>query len=353
LKSKIYLIFLGAGASIPLGLPGSVELVTDFVNELKKTHESDRTSMIRKIGWIRKKILSNKFDFDSESFYSCLQGYSDPTKFIRQAGPFASALCKTQPVSKARPDPICTKLRSLFEEYLITRYYDESPFLKLRIKNMYNRLFSRVSGVTDWKDSEPDWKSSGFEIFTTNYDYVLETYSDQVSQSRFVGYRVAEDGRVIFTPEEYDKNKSPLKIYKLHGSVELSMLDNNQVISHLPPTIPGRTYGGRRIASKVMVYGVQKNLIAEPYFDLLSIFKKRLAKLKKCLFVGYSFRDPWITQVMLDIIKNHPSMIEIRFIGTKSHTRIPRIPMLNRTVKQIARKLEGYLGLPVVKGEKH
>ena len=347
-RKKTYLIFLGAGASIPLGFPGSVQLATDFVGQLKKSHEPDKTLWVRKIGWIRKRILSNNFYYDSESLYSCLQGYSNPTKFIRQAGPFPSALCKIQPTSKVRPDPICMKLGSLFEEYLISRYYDVSPFVKLKIKTMYNRFFSKVSGVADWKNSEPDWKTSNFEIFTTNYDNVLETYADQVNQSCCVGYRIAQNGRVIFTPEEYEKNKSPLKIHKLHGSVELSLLDNNQVISQLPPTMPGETYRGKRIVSKVMVYGIQKNLIAEPHFDLLSIFKKRLTKLKKCMVVGCSFRDPWVTQIIHDVVKNHPGLIRIEFIGVKSRTKIPKLPLIKRVVTPIARKLESYLELPAV-----
>lgn len=345
-RKKIYLIFLGAGASIPTGFPGSLKLLTDFEDELKKSHESDKTLMVRKMGWIKKKILSNNFDYDSESLYSCLQGYSNPSRFIRQAGPFPSALCKIQPISRAKPDRICVKLRSLFEEYLISRYYDVSPFVKLKIKTMYNRFFSKASGVADWKNSGPDWETSNFEIFTTNYDYVLETYSEQVNQSCCVGYRIAQDGRVIFTPEEYEKNKSPLKIHKLHGSVELSLLDNNQVISQLPPRMPGETYDGKRIVSKVMVYGIQKNLIAEPHFDLLSLFKKRLAKLKKCLVVGYSFRDPWVNQIIHDVVKNHRGLIRIEFIGVKSHTRIPKLPLIKKVVTKIARNLESYLELP-------
>lgn len=345
------MVFLGAGASIPLGFPGSIKLVDDFVAELRRSHEPDKITMLDKIRKIKKIIISNKFDYDSESLYSCLQGYASPVRYIRQTGPFVSSLCKTQPISKIKLDPVCVKLRSLFEEFLITKYYKEDPFLKLRIKAVYNRFFSKISGIADWKSSEPNWASSSFEIFTTNFDYVLETYSDQVNQGRFTGYRIVENNRVIFTPHEYEKSRAPLKIYKLHGSVDLSALDNNTIISTLPPAIPGKTYGGKRIVSKVMVYGIQKNVIAEPYFDLLALFKKRLAKIKDCLVVGYSFRDPWINQLFLDVIKNYPNMIKIRFIGVKERTTLPKIPILNRAVVSISRRFEGFLELPVTEGE--
>jgi hypothetical protein len=118
------------------------------------------------------------------------------------------------------------------------------------------------------------------------------------------------------------------------------------VISSLPPAIPGRNYKGKSVTSKVMIYGINKNIIAEPYFDLLNVFKNRLSKIKKCLVIGYSFRDPWITQIFLDIIKKYPNEIEIEYIGKKTHTQISDIPKLNKIMVPIAETLEKYLELP-------
>lgn len=347
----IYMVFLGAGASIPLGFPGSWELVDNFVSELRKSNDSDKRIMLKKIRELERIIVSNEFDYDSESLYSCLEGYANPAARVRETGPFAGSVCKVQPISKIKPDPVCGKLRSLFEEFLIANYYNEAPFLKLRIKDMYNRFFSKISGTPNWRKSEPDWQSSVFEIFTTNFDYVLETYADQVNQSLFKGYRIVENDRVIFTPNEYDRSRAAMNIYKLHGSVELSLLSDNSIISRLPPMIPGKTYKRRSIVSKVMVYGIQKNIIAEPFFDLLGIFKKRLAEIEKCVVVGYSFRDPWIAQIFLDVIKNHPN-ITIEFIGKKAQTKISGSPILNKSVVSISQKIERFLELPVVKGGK-
>jgi len=345
------MVFLGAGASIPLDFPSCVKLVKDFMSWLSKSYERDTDVMLNKMEELKRSIISNRFDYDSESLYSCLEGYSRPVWGIRQTGPFASSMCKIQPISKLKPDPICVKLRSLFEEYLISKYYNDNPFLRIRIKNMYNRFFSKISCVADWKNSEPDWASSNYEIFTTNYDYVLETYSDLVGQKLFNGYRIVENERVIFTPDEYAKSSAPLKLYKLHGSVELSLLTSNDIVAHIPPTIPGKIYKRKRIVSKVMVYGIYRNMIAEPYFDLLGIFKRTLAKIRRCLVVGYSFRDPWITQLFLDVIKNYPNMIKIDYIGEKSKTRIPRVPLLDQAVVEISESFEAFLDLPVWEGE--
>lgn len=342
-RKRKYLVFLGAGSSIPLGFPGSVQLVKDFVTGLRRLNAVDKETMLEKIKKLKRSIVTNKFDYDSESLYSCLEGYSSPAQYAEQMGPFACSLCKIQPVSKVRSDPISIMLRSLFEEFLITRYYKEDPFLKLNIKSMYNRFFSKISGIKDWKSSEPDWESSTFDIFTTNFDYVLETYSDQVNKSLFKGYRIVENDRIIFTPKEYDKTLAPLRLYKLHGSVELSLLADSNVVAHLPPGIPGTSYKGEKISSKVMIYGIQKNIIAEPYFDLLSIFKKRLSKSKNCFVVGYSFRDPWITQIFIDVLKSAPR--KIKFIGEKESTKIPKIPLLDKAIIPASRTLEEFLEL--------
>jgi len=343
---RTYLVFLGAGASIPIGFPGSAKLVNTFMSELTKTQESDKRKMLAMVRRLEKLILNNGFSYDSESLYSCLEGYSTPSKWMQQSGPFPSSMCKIQPVTKIRPDPFCNRLRSLFEEFLVTKFYNEDPFLKRRIKVIYNRLFSKISGVADWKNSEPDWASSTFEVFTTNFDRAVETYSDQVNQAICMGYRIAEDNRVMFTPDDYEHNPASLKLYKLHGSVELSALDDDTIISQLPPAVPGQTYKRKSIVSKVMVYGIQKNIISEPYFELLAIFKKRLTELKRCLVIGYSFRDPWINQIFLDIIRNYPKMVNIELVGRKKETKIAGLPTLNKVVIQKSSMLEKFLELP-------
>ncbi len=204
-----YLIFLGAGASIPLGFPGGTELVNQFTENLQGLIDQDKGEMLKDIDSLKNKIAGNGFHFDSESLYSCLEGYSNPARWMIHSGPFASAMCKIQPVSSIQPDPIYPKLRELFEEFLITKFYDEDPFLKRRIKAVYNRLFAKISGIPDWRNSEPNWNNSMFEIFTTNFDRVIETYAEQVSQTICKGQIIGADDRVMFTPVNMIKVVNP------------------------------------------------------------------------------------------------------------------------------------------------
>lgn len=351
MKNKhTYLVFLGAGASTPLDFPGSIQLVKDFVKFLKYSKEQSKNSMLRKISEIKVSIESNNLDYDSESLYSCLQGYSNPCYSIKQAGPYACSACGMQPVSRMKADPICIKLRSLFEEFIIKNYYKGDLPLNFKIMQMYNRLFSKVSGKRNWKKSKPNWTFSTFEIFTTNYDNVLETYSELVNKDIFNGYDVLVGNRAVFVPERYETNSSPLKLYKLHGSVELSVLETGEMVSNLPPAIPGQMRNGKKILSKVMIYGIEKNLIAEPFFDLLAIFKKRLSQVKKCLIIGYSFRDSWINQIFIDVIKKNPGSIEIEIVGKKDPPFVRNIPSHHMSVTRVSKSIQKYLNLPTMGG---
>ncbi len=105
-------------------------------------------------------------------------------------------------------------------------------------------------------------------------------------------------------------------------------------------------HGTKHIVSKAMVYGIQKNLFSEPYFDLLALFKKRLIEVKKCLVIGYAFGDPWINQIFLDAVKGNPTQIKIGLINRKSETKLNEIPMLNSTLEELSPFLEDFLELP-------
>ena len=197
---KNHVIFLGAGASIPLGFPGSKKLVEDFATIIRsgEYEYSDKAVLIEKITNLQEAILKNGFQYDSESLYSCLEGYCDPSKWMYNSGPFPCSMSKIQPISQIESDSACPFLRQWFQEHLIGEFYKDDLDLHQRIKQTYNRLFSKITGVTDWRNIEPSWDECEFHIFTTNYDRVIETYSDQVNKKICNGMRIIENNQVLF-----------------------------------------------------------------------------------------------------------------------------------------------------------
>jgi len=343
LSVNISVIFLGAGASVPLGLPTMVDLSERF----EETISSD-VRLVQHLLKAKGAIRRNRFSYDVESLYTYLLGCSDPCASLEKAGPYAASKCRTQPISKIRRSGISEKIRERLEEHLIKNCYLGQEYEKRRITNMFNRFFAKISGVNDWEHSEPDWNGKIFEVFTTNYDNAIELYGSEVGQMPFTGYTKTQNGKVRFVPEQYDSTPAKIKLYKIHGSVELSLLEDDSIIAAEPPKSPGEKHEGKSIIGKVMVYGPNKSLIAEPYFELLAHLKKRLTDAHECFVVGYSFRDPWINQIFRDVVNHRRQRTRwIEFISPSArYTISSRLHEIVANVQPINRSFQQYLNLP-------
>lgn len=337
-------VFLGAGASVPLGYPHTTQVVNEFVTELQGRRQRNRREL-RRLRQIKRTLEEDGIQFDAESLYTCLQGLVDPVSYLREAGPFPVLMSRIQPITSIRTDEITVSLRRKFERFMLSKYYLLTPAMRVRILQAYNRMFSRISGVRNWRNQTPNWQNTVFEIFTTNYDLSVETYAEMMEVDMMRGFRADVDGNVIFTPEEYKTGLAQIRLYKLHGSIDLSELENRRV--KLDRThYPGEGNGELRVKRKIMVYGITKDLTAEPYFDLLGIMKKTLKKNRKCFVVGYSFRDQWIRNIFSDVIRNDPESKEIVYIDPSPNEKLEAFPFLRGVTRPVPNHLEEYLDLP-------
>jgi hypothetical protein len=339
-----HLLFLGAGASMPLSLPGSVQLVKKFERAQYRTKSNYKRGARQLISSIKKVIQFWGFDYDSESFYEVLQGHSEPVRYLKSAGVFASSMSAMQ-LMPVNSDNVLTKLIANFEDFLIANYYRDSPALRRMIVDYYNRLLSKTSGRRRWRRGQPNWRTNSFEIFTTNYDYNVEIYSESITKELVDGKRLAADGTVIFTPDDYDRKSASVNLYKLHGSVGLSRTARG-VVSEIPPPVPSQKRLTDRTYSKVMVYGVEKNILQEPYFELLWFLKTRLAQLNECVVIGYSFRDPWIVQIFRDVIRKSRGSFRLTYVDPHATENLKRLQFPLNSVTAINKTAESWLGLP-------
>jgi hypothetical protein len=341
-----HILFLGAGCSVPLGFPATPELASKFESSIdirdrtKKGKLHDLINHSRKsakrngFNVAKQNIINNNYSFDVENLLEYFQGYSNPYYFIKRKGAFASSLSKTQPISKLTKNQIYHELKLDLEEHLIKNCFKEGPDTKQIIKLFYDRLFSKISSATSWQTSIPDWSNNTFEIFTTNFDNSLDTYSVESDIESTRGIKIDKNKVVSFEPEQFDDPLYRIKIMKIHGSVELSKFDDDVIISDSPPPLPGKNIEGRTIKSKVMVYGIEKDLTLEPYFELLSKLKKSLKKSSKCTVVGYSFRDEWIKNAFEEALHGkNPGDFTIDFIdphATKTANSLTKLkPFFN------------------------
>jgi len=307
----------------------------------------DNSRDLREVLRAKQAIRRNGFQYDVESLYSYLLGRADPHSSLKRAGPYVASVCPVQPISRLKRKRIFNEIRENLEEYIIKKCYLEEEYAKRRAKTLFNRFFAKISGVEDWEHSEPDWDNATFEVFTTNYDNAIEYYGIEVGQIPFVGYLKTRNEKVRFVPEQYDSTSAKIKLYKLHGSVELSLLKDGSIVAVEPPKSPGEKHRGIPIEAKVMVYGPDKNLIAEPYFELLVHLKNRLKSAHECIVVGYSFRDPWVYQIFHDVVSHRRQRNPwIEYISPSATYTISRFSELRASANPVDQSFEQYLNLP-------
>lgn len=336
-----HVLLLGAGCSRVFDFPLTDEFVQTFESE-----NTLNTRLKNELDSAQEKIKKNDFLYDVESLLDYLQGFSNPAHYMRNGGPFRSSLCLLQPIKKLKPNQKCQQLKNLLEEHMINKCYRDGLPSRALFVQVYNRLLSKINGKTDWKTSNPNWGSSVFEIFTTNFDNSLDSYATLTGQPTTRGYILTANNEVIFQHEEFDNKNIKLKIYKLHGSVEFHKLVTGKIISQNPPSSPGRQINGITIESKVMIYGIDKNLLVEPYLDLLVRMKKSLLRSKKCTVIGYSFRDSWIKQIFEEIVSSeNGDNFEIELISPTASGDTQNLQKLKKNIVPIDKTLEEYLEL--------
>ncbi len=117
-----------------------------------------------------------------------------------------------------------------------------------------------------------------FEIFTTNYDTIIETYIETKGKLNefYDGFTYLDPQRRIgdWNPKGYDKNDYKIKLLKLHGSID-QYIDKEGIIKN-PPLEPRRL-------KNTMIYPMrEKEIYKDPFFELFT-------RLKNCLHL-YSHR---------------------------------------------------------------
>lgn len=185
-----------------------------------------------------------------------------------------------------------------------------------------------------------------FDIFTTNYDLVIEkyhgchfneeydyrekvrhfTYRSRISFTDGFLLRTFEDNCLTFKdefddnvwdPEKYDAVLSngnsedipTLRLFKLHGSID-QYIEGNKIVKRDNLYSTPTTSNEERLES--MIYPMQeKEVYKDPFFELFTRLKASLLSEMICIVIGYSFGDEHIRNIFFDAVKSNP---EIRII---------------------------------------
>ena len=155
------------------------------------------------------------------------------------------------------------------------------------------------------------------DIFTTNYDIIIEKYHwDREKPDNFprlkTGFEPSRDPYLHeFQPKSsygniiYDASIRNLRrLFKLHGSIDQKI---EQYVAYKYP--PGFRHE-IQLAKDMMIFPVAEKYITQfPYYDLYNYFRNAPwtvgTQKETCIVIGFSFRDIPITNAFLGhIIKN-------------------------------------------------
>ncbi len=309
------MLFFGAGASKPLGVPTNRE----FYDEFLKSYDAGAPDLgsFPHIFYddLRTKLGTYEVEpVDLEAVMTVLTALAeeDPRRALLQAGKPAAAFgVATQLV----PDFYGTGTRKKADELLraIRRY------IRIRCQGLdtsklpssYDPIFDAFVGDNAiWNTRrgnqriESMWNTRGDKqfpkawCFTTNYDRALEEYFEDASLPCYQGWSVGPGERKL-DPYQIHRGGEEMSLFKLHGSVDFIRLPGGSVGQSLMLNDAGTTVGGRKITEQVLIFPTQeKELFRFPFIDFFQEFVRALREATLWAFFGFSFTDEPIRRLI-------------------------------------------------------
>lgn len=295
------MLFLGAGASKPFGIP----TMQDFTMEIPKALKDDEAGEVNRIlGRLRE---FGYRDADIEAVMDVLTAREDPNRARRSIGPrlieFAERVVNK--VSDVKANILLEAIKEQIEARCSRANFQQSDAY-------YEKFFKGVP--TGFTNGIPMVFQ---QIFTTNYDLCIDKfirkqgYEDGFEEK--VGY-----GRV-FTANWRGTGAQGFTLCKLHGSVNWFEVGGR--ITQLA-FAPGQSFMDEQVTGRMMVYPAsEKYAMTSPYAECLfhlrrSLMAERLYE--PVIVVGYSFRDAPVNNAFVDAIKINPN---IKIFSLGPHAR--------------------------------
>jgi len=337
------IIFLGAGASRPFGIPTMPEFIDIFDKEMGKNKLYNE---------IRRSFDTETFDL--EVLMTILEDLSkDREELFRIISPQTSRFLFKKMREKgidyfdhidmlAKPST-AKKCLSELKEIIRRKCFDAEQDNADMILNAYDPLFKylranagtktgqRIGGFARAGDGKLEYPQN-LKIFTTNYDTCIEAFLNR-HQVNFTQGIVPRYGEYVLDVDSYDDKDSKVGVFKLHGSIDL-FRKNGDISQVRAFTSDGLTHLGEKLGEEHIRYPIEfggyRHVIESPYLELFRLFRDRLRVDIQSLWllIGSSFRDITICSVMNDVLR-------LKEVG-----RRPVIIFVNPSAKTIVERLK-------------
>jgi hypothetical protein len=328
------MLFLGAGASAAFGIPTLQGLTLECETVLRKSgfpspeFEQIRASLTR-FGIVP----------DFEAIFTVLQSLATIDSSIRASGPLAAYLAHR--IREGLPEkkgigPHVTELkRMLVEKCSAVRIEDA-------VKH-YNRMFETfqkapnsatgpniTTGLVGGSILAGPPNRRTQDIFTLNYDLVIEHYFDieRIGDRLKTGF-TSSGMRMFWNPHEgyeWDTANRFTNLVKLHGSIDQVFTKQGIEKRQAPPQVG---YYTTLPLDDMLVFPVhEKYVTLSPYFEMFALLRERLRREPVCVIIGYSFRDEAVNNAFVDAIHDNPRLKIIYIGGRNGQENLARVPQI-------------------------
>lgn len=287
------MLFLGAGASKPFGIP----TMKEFTSEILKTLEDDASAKVKEI---LERIEEYGFvEPDIESVMDVLTARQDLDSAKMAIGP------KIIEFAPKGPKHSTDLKASLLLENIRGQIIEKCAKADFGQSDAYYGLFFK-EGSSSHTISGTGWIAVPYQrIFTTNYDLCIERFLRRHFPSYQDGFESRPGYGRVFTgswPEGHGYT-----LCKLHGSIDWFEIEGGPIVQMLG--VPGETLYADTVKGRSMVYPAgEKYALTTPYAECLFHLRKTLREERQCLVVGYSFRDLAVNNAFADAVKTNPDL---------------------------------------------
>jgi hypothetical protein len=308
--------FLGAGASVPFGIPTMTEMVANFE---VKTNEPNYG-----LGYVVQEIKNRLKDyrsFDIEALITVLQDiinydtvaetiFDRPSLYFYTPTEYRTFVSSVRSLGNRYQNEAKQMLADVKNFVIESCSFKDSPF------EIYTELFSRGHEKYGWDYGQKIrlGRTKGIEniIFTTNYDLVLEAYCSHLGLT----YENGEKHGGILSlrsdnVELYSVGMNLHQICKLHGSINWYTDEHGTMRWSSEPVKTGKTTSlGHKVEKELLIYpAFTKYTFREPFYTMFHQLRYYLVTCNRCYIVGYSFRDEDILGLFHDAMMVNKSLL--------------------------------------------
>jgi len=266
-KDKVA-FFFGAGSSVPFALPTMKQFIDLLKKDIKEKLKCGENAPLLFLS----EIIRKKPDLNMEELMEIVHRVSE----LNYSG-----------ILLAFNDPRVHK----FIENDSLKASEAETFLKSEIYKIYNHPKSYKEIAKVFKPLFDHFDEQITDVFTTNYDLLLDTYlikrykdnfSDGFSRNRWSGF----------------KRNSKKKLIKLHGSLNWMRIIDTGEIEKLTTPLSGPSTN-QNVSLESLQYPFRKTFTTvQPFFSIFERFDKVLATNNVIIAIGYNFGDELITEII-------------------------------------------------------